>query len=120
MKIENLKLFTEYERQLKRKYPCSHPKIVIMQTGCCHLKFEHLINGTIYTFGMAAPLEPKNGDVLCTVKLDSNIKLEHSSSVSDRIIAEFSGVEFNESRKPMEMNVDNLITAATALVNKEN
>jgi hypothetical protein len=118
MKIENLKLFTEYERQLKRKYPCSHPKIVVTQNGYCHLKFEHLVNGTIYTFGMAAPIEAKNGDVLCTVKLDSDIKC--SSSSSDRILAEFSGVEFNESRKPMEMNVDNLIIAATALVNKEN
>lgn len=120
MKIENLKLFTEYERQLKRKYPCSHPKIEMLHNDC-YLNFEHLVNGTIYTFGMVAPMEPKNGDVLCTVKLDSDIKLEHSSSKSDQILAVASKeVQFNESRKPMEMNVDNLITAATVLVNKEN
>lgn len=99
-RIENLKLFTEYERQLKRKYSCSHPtlKTVNLEFSLC---FEHLVNGVIYNFRMTAPYPPKNGDVICTVYLDNHPN---------------ESMQFDESRKPMEMNVDNLITAATMLV----
>ena len=99
-RIENLKLFTEYERQLKRKYPCSHPslKTVNYELSLC---FEYLVNSVIYKFRMTAPCPAKNGDIVCTVYLDN-----HSDE----------SMQFDESRKPMEMNIDNLITAATMLV----
>jgi hypothetical protein len=103
-RIENLKLFTEYERQLKRKYPCSHPafKEENLEFSLC---FEHLVKGVIYNFRMIAPNPPRNGDVECKVYLDN-----HPNKT----------MQFDESRKPMEMNVDNLITAATVLANQEN
>lgn len=99
-RIENLKLFTEYERQLKRKYPCSYP---ILKTSYPEfsLCFAHLVKGVIYNFRMTAPYPPKNGDVICTVYLVNNPN---------------ESMQFDESRKTMEMNVDNLITAATFLV----
>lgn len=99
-RIENLKLFTEYERQLKRKYPASHPtlKTVNNEFSLC---FDHLVKGVIYNFRMTAPYPPKNGDVICIVNLTNQPN---------------ESMQFDESRKTMEMNVDNLITAATFLV----
>ena len=49
MKIENMKLFTEYERQFKRKFPGLKYKTV-PSNGYMTFHFECLINGTVYIY----------------------------------------------------------------------
>lgn len=99
MKIENMKLFTEYERQFKRKFPGLKYNTV-PSNGYMTFHFECLINGTVYSFRLEARNQPKNGDI------------EVELSCPSRGMS----VKFDESRKPMEMNIDNAINAANYIV----
>ena len=46
MKIDNIKLLTEYERQFKRKYPGLGCKLITMHNSC-RLDFDVLVDGKI-------------------------------------------------------------------------
>ena len=48
-----MKLFTEYERQFKRKFPGLKYKTV-PSNGYMTFHFECLINGTVYSFRLEA------------------------------------------------------------------
>lgn len=102
MKIANMKLFTEYERQFKRKYPGMKCGLAPLNDGLS-FGFTYVHNAKEYLFLMKAPNEAKNGDVECTVISNKDPNLS---------------IEFDESRKPMEMNVENLINATKYLLNK--
>lgn len=102
MKIANMKLFTEYERQFKRKYPGMSCGLAPYKDGLSFV-FTYVHNAKGYLFLMKAPYEAKNGDVECSLVYNGDPKLT---------------IEFDESRKPMEMNVDNLINSAKYLLNK--
>lgn len=103
MKIANMKLFTEYERQFKRKYPGMECGLTPLKDGLLSFVFSYVQNAKGHLFVMKAPLEPKNGDVECKVISNQDPSLS---------------IEFDESRKPMEMNVDNLINATKYLLKK--
>ena len=102
MKIKNMKLFTEYERQFKRKYPGMHCGLVPNDFGL-FFHFNYVYKATSYAFVMSASYEPKNGDVECKLRFANDYE---------------NTIEFDESRKPMEMNIDNLINAAKYLLNR--
>lgn len=96
MKIENVPLFTEYERQFKRRLPglkCSTDII----DGTMTFTFELIKGNAVHEFSMVANEPAKNGSIKCLLSMDHN-----SNNVN----------EFDESRKPMEMNVDNVISVA--------
>lgn len=97
-KIENLKLFTEYDRQYHRKYPglsCEIKFHKYFDKPMARLVLDILHKGKIYVFSMTAQNPAVNGDITCTLEnVDGPI------------------CDFAESRKPMEMNVDNLVNAA--------
>lgn len=99
MKIENLKLFTEYERQFKRKYPGLKYEF-IPSPGAVKFQFSYINGSKEYSFVLTADNPPKNGDVECTLSCVNNDK----------------DIKFDESRKPMEMNVDNAVNAAIYLI----
>lgn len=99
MKIENMPLFTEYERQFNRKYPVFASKTDINNGGAKFL-FEFIKDNHSYSFMMTANEPAKNGTITCSLALLST-KVDGPKYVT-----------FDESRKPMEMNVDNLITVA--------
>lgn len=94
-----MKLFTEYERQFNRKCPGTCKLIPKDDKLIFH--FTYVYEDTQYSFAMVAPNEAKNGDIECKLVYvnDPNYK-----------------IEFDESRKPMEMNVDNLINAMKFLL----
>lgn len=96
MKIENVPLFTEYERQFKRRFPglkCSTDII----DGAMKFTFELVKDNVAHEFSMVANAPAKNGAITCLLLMDHN-----GNNVN----------EFDESRKPMEMNVDNVISVA--------
>lgn len=99
MKIENLKLFTEYESQLKRKFPGMLKECECGSSGM-HLYGIHVENGKSFYWQMTADAKPVNGDIECTVNVTSE--------------NDFYTIKFDESRKPMEMNVANLYHAIKA------
>lgn len=97
MKIENVPLFTEYERQFKRKFPglkCSTDII----DGAMKFTFELIKDNVAHEFSMVAIEPAKNGYITCLLQMDNNVNDNWH--------------EFDESRKPMEMNVDNVISVA--------
>ena len=96
MKIDNIKLLTEYERQFKRKYPGLECKLIMMHDSC-RLDFDVLEGGTVYSFALTTS-EVKNGDYPCT------LYYWYDRTKKNKI----SNFHFTESRKPMEMNVDPL------------
>jgi hypothetical protein len=100
MKIENMKLFTEYERQFKRKFPGLKHFLIPGNNGIMTFHFECLINGTVYGFQLTATNPPKNGDI--------EVELFYP--------ARCMKLKFDESRKPMEMNIDNAINAAIYII----
>ena len=96
MKIENVPLFTEYERQFKRKFPglkCSTDII----DGAMKFTFELTKDNVAHEFLMVASEPAKNGSIKCLLLMDHNTN---------------DWYEFDESRKPMEMNIDNVISIA--------
>ena len=99
MKIENMKLFTEYERQFKRKYPGRSCRICF-EHGDVRFDFEILDNATLYDFSLISTAA-KNGDYPCTLHC-------WKKKISD--------FNFTESRKPMEMNIDNAINVGKAML----
>lgn len=102
MKIQNMKLFTEYERQFKRKYPGMQCELIPKEDRLI-FRFNYVYEGKAYPFAMKAPNEAKNGDVECKVIYVNDLNYK---------------IEFDESRKPMEMNIDNLINAVKYILNK--
>lgn len=99
MKIENMKLFTEYERQFKRKYPGCKCKICYEHDDV-RFDFEILNNVTLYDFSLTSTAA-KNGDYPCTLHC-------WAKNISD--------FNFTESRKPMEMNIDNAVNIGRAML----
>jgi hypothetical protein len=104
LKIDNIKLLTEYERQFKRKYPGLGCKLITMHDSC-RLDFDVLADGTIYSFALTTA-EVKNGDYPCT------LYYWYDQKKKDKI----TDFHFTESRKPMEMNVDNAVNIARAMI----
>ena len=101
-------LFTEYERQFKRKYPGMQCAIQGWKTDDkepYNFAFELIDNGEQYIFKMTAPYQAKNGYIECSLKL-----------FSGPYIKEHTTIEFDESRKPMEMNIDNAIHTAKFII----
>lgn len=105
MEIKNLKLFTEYESQMKRKFPGCFISLVYKNNEMV-LTFNVPVNGHAYEMTMRAPEDAKNGDVKIIVRYERQDKT-------------YTECEFSESRKPMEMNISNLFHACNALINKE-
>lgn len=110
--VKNVKLFSEYERQIKRKIT------VIERERICHglvetdeeifpemyMQFDFIYNGGRYYFKLHAPNEPVNGDIECELYLHI-----HKTD-------EWHCMKYKESRKPMEMNVDNLVNTARMMI----
>jgi len=101
MKLENVKLFTEYERQFKAKYHGLYNKIAYDKDKM-YFTFEVIANRMSYTFRLEVD-PPVNGDHTCRLYyMHDKIKMQP--------------VVFKESRKPMEMNIQNAIHAATFMI----
>lgn len=104
MKIDNIKLLTEYERQFKRKYPGLGCQLITMHDSC-RLDFDVLEYGKTYSFALTSA-EAKNGDYPCT------LYYWYDQKKKDKI----TDFHFTESRKPMEMNVDNAVNIAHSMI----
>lgn len=99
MKVKNIKLFTEYERQFKRLFPGNNFVIISEHDGV-RADFNVLDHGKLYDFAMLVK--------------DTN-KTDHLVNVYiwDHRISDFT---FEESKTTGEMNVRNLISICRQMV----
>ena len=99
MKVKNIKLFTEYERQFKRLFPGNN-FVIISESDGVRADFNVLQNGTLYDFSM---------------HVKENIKQDHLVNVYlwNHDISDFT---FEESKTTGEMNVRNLISICRQMV----
>ena len=115
--VKNVKLFSEYERQIKRRLsPIQHEHIGYGLVENNEeiwpeqfLEFDYVYNGVSNHLKLHAPDEPVNGDIECELYLQ----------LSDY---DWRCIKFKESRKPMEMNIDNMLNVAKMMIEmyKEN
>lgn len=101
MQLENVKIFSEYEKQFKVKYHGLNNKIGY-DNDKMYFAFEVIDDCKAYNFRLEVDL-PVNGDHTCRLYyLHDVIKMQP--------------VVFKESRKPMEMNIQNAIHAAKFMI----
>lgn len=99
MKVKNIKLFTEYERQFKRLFPGNN-FVIISENDGVRADFNVLEKGTVYDFSM---------HVEETNKQDHLVKVY----IWNHNISDFT---FEESKTTGEMNVRNLISICRQMV----
>lgn len=104
MKVKNIKLFTEYERQFKRLFPGNN-FVIISENDGVRADFNILQNGTLYDFAMHVNEEPNKRDYLVNV------------NIWNHKISDFT---FEESKTTGEMNVRNLISICRQMVYRLN
>lgn len=117
MNLDGMKLLTEYERQFKRKYPghsCGLDPTVVGENGYA-LTFQVLDNKILYSFILEVG-GMKKGDYVCTLYfLRGGL-----SECKDLYWLKYTlrSEHFLESRKPMEMNIDNAINVARLMIQR--
>ena len=103
MKVKNIKLFTEYERQFKRLFPGNN-FVIISESDGVRADFNVLQNGTLYDFAMYVK-ETNKQDHLVNVYIWNH---------------KISDFTFEESKTTGEMNVRNLISICRQMVYRLN
>lgn len=104
MKVKNIKLFTEYERQFKRLFPGNN-FVIVSESDGIRADFNVLQNGKLYDFSMDVKDETNKRDYLVNVY------------IFDHKISNFT---FEESKTTGEMNVRNLISTCRQMVYRLN
>ena len=99
MKVKNIKLFTEYERQFKRLFPGNN-FVIISESDGVRADFNVLQNGTLYDFAMHVK-ETNKQDHLVNVYIWNH---------------KISDFTFEESKTTGEMNVRNLISICRQMI----
>jgi len=99
MKVKNIKLFTEYERQFKRLFPGNN-FVIISESDGVRADFNVLQNGTLYDFAMTVK-ETNKQDHLVNVYIWNH---------------KISDFTFEESKTTGEMNVRNLISICRQMI----
>lgn len=104
MKVKNIKLFTEYERQFKRLFPGNN-FVIVSESDGIRADFNVLQNGKLYDFSMHVKEETNKRDNLVNV------------NIWNHKISDFT---FEESKTTGEMNVRNLISICRQMVYRLN
>lgn len=99
MKVKNIKLFTEYERQFKRLFPGNN-FVIISESDGVRADFNVLQNGKLYDFAMYVK-ETNKQDHLVNVYIWNH---------------KISDFTFEESKTTGEMNVRNLISICRQMI----
>lgn len=99
MKVKNIKLFTEYERQFKRLFPGNN-FVIISESDGVRADFNVLDHGTLYDFAMHVKETNKQDHLVNVYIWNHNI----------------SDFTFEESKTTGEMNVRNLISICRQMI----
>lgn len=103
MKVKNIKLFTEYERQFKRLFPGNN-FVIISESDGVRADFNVLDHGTLYDFSMHVKETDKQNHLVNVYMWNHKI----------------SDFTFEESKTTGEMNVRNLISICRQMVYRLN